>query len=78
MSGLFIAAYRLIQDFYNSQLEDIDIFQTVMEMRDSGLSFMENQDQFRFIFQCLHDEVRSSEESAEPLNYPVVYLEEDL
>ena len=76
LSGLFTAAYRIIQDYYNNQLQDIDIFQTVMEMRDSGLDFIYSQDQIRFIFQCLHDEAKKKEEREEALQFSIVYVED--
>ena len=64
MSGLFMASYKIIQDYHNSQLGEVDIFNTVLQMRDSGLGFVTSQEQFKFVLKCLHDEAVRTERAA--------------
>ena len=77
MSGLFIASYKIIQDYHNSQLGEVDIFHTVFQMRDSGLGFVTSQEQYKFILKCLHDEAMRTEDSEDSDLYPVVYVDID-
>ena len=68
-AGLFMAIYRIIQDYYNPQAKELDIYQTVMQLMNSGLGLINSEDQYKFIFQCLHEEATKHKEVEESRYY---------
>ena len=60
-SGLFIAAFKMLQDCYDPNVTDLDTYKTVLDMTKAGLRVLENKKQYRFIYQCLYDELTETD-----------------
>ena len=60
-SGLFIAAFKMLQDCYDPSVSVLDIYQTLLDMSKAGLRVLENKKQYRFLYQCLYDELTETD-----------------
>ena len=60
-TGTFIALYKLIEDYHDRKRRDLDVFNTVMEMRQQRMKMVQKPPQYVYIFQCLRDEIKSEE-----------------
>ena len=60
-TGTFIALYKLIEEYHDRKKRDLDVFNTVMEMRQQRMKMVQKPPQYVYIFQCLRDEIKSEE-----------------
>ena len=60
-TGTFIALYKLIEEYHDRKKRDLDVFNTVMEMREQRMKMVQKPPQYVYIFQCLRDEIKSEE-----------------
>ena len=60
-TGTFIALYKLIEEYHDRKKKDLDVYNTVMEMREQRMKMVQKSPQYVYIFQCLRDEIKSEE-----------------
>ena len=60
-SGLFLAAYKTLQDSEDPAVTELDIYQTLMTMTLKGMRVLGTQEQYKFLHQCLYDELTEAE-----------------
>ena len=58
-SGTFIAVYKLIEEYLDSEKKVLDVYSTVMEMRGQRMKMVQKPPQYVYIFKCLRDEIIS-------------------
>ena len=72
-TGTFIAVYKLTDEYLSSRKRNLDyldlqlkkkhldVYSTVMEMREQRMKMVQRPEQYVYIFKCLRDEVKSIE-----------------
>ena len=72
-TGTFIAVYKLTDEYLSSRKRNLDyldlqlkkkhldVYSTVMEMREQRMKMVQRPKQYVYIFKCLRDEVKSIE-----------------
>ena len=62
-SGLFLAAHKTLQDCEDPAVTELDIYQTLMAMTQKGIRVLSTKEQYKFLHQCLHDELTETDMS---------------
>ena len=60
-TGTFIAVFKLIKDYLNSNVRALDFKKTVLEMRNCRMKMVQKKEQYVYIYKCLREEVKSQE-----------------
>ena len=60
-TGTFIAVYKLVADYANDSVMELDLFQTVVEMRKQRVKMVQKQEQYIYIVKCVRDYVSAQE-----------------
>ena len=61
-SGLFLAAYKTLQDCEDPAVPVLDIYQTLMAMTKKGMRVLRTREQYKFLHQCLYDDLTEEED----------------
>ena len=68
-SGLFLAAYKTLQDCQDPAVDELDIYQTLMAMTMKGMRVLNTPEQYKFLHQCLYDELTEAESGIYTTDY---------
>ena len=60
-TGTFIAVFKLVKDYLNSNVRALDFKKTVLEMRKCRMKMVQKKEQYVYIYKCLREEVKSQE-----------------
>ena len=60
-TGTFIAVFKLVKDYMNSNVRALDFKKTVLEMRNCRMKMVQKKEQYVYIFKCLREEVKTEE-----------------
>ena len=60
-TGTFISVYKLVADYTNDNVTELDLFQTVVEMRKQRVKMVQRQEQYIYIVKCVRDYVSAQE-----------------
>ena len=60
-TGTFIAVYKLVAEYDNDSVKELDMFQTVVEMRRQRVKMVQKQEQYIYIVKCVRDYVSAQE-----------------
>ena len=60
-TGTFIAVFKLVKDYLNSNVRALDFKKTVLEMRKCRMKMVQKKEQYVYISKCLREEVKSQE-----------------
>ncbi len=60
-TGTFIAVYKLAAEYGDDRVKQMDLFQTVVEMRRQRVKMVQKQEQYIYIVKCVRDYVSAQE-----------------
>ena len=60
-TGTFIAVYKLVAEYGDDKVKELDLFQTVVEMRKQRLKMVQRDAQYIYIVKCVRDYVTGKE-----------------
>ena len=60
-TGTFIAVFKLVKDYLNSNVRALDFKKTVLEMRKCRMKMVQKKEQYVYIYKCLREEVKTEE-----------------
>ena len=72
-TGTFIGLYKLIQDFRDEDLDTLDPFETVLEMRRQRKKMVQKPVQYFYLIKCLADYVADDASETIYENYYETY-----
>ena len=60
-TGTFIAVYKLVTEYGDDRVKELDLFQTVVEMRRQRIKMVQKEAQYVYIVKCVRDYVAGKE-----------------
>ena len=60
-TGTFIAVYKLVTEYGDDRVKELDLFQTVVEMRRQRIKMVQRDAQYVYIVKCVRDYVAANE-----------------
>lgn len=60
-TGAFIGLYKLVHDYKNEAVKEVDFFETVVTMREQRMMMVQKPMQYYYMIKCFTDHVSTNE-----------------